>query len=106
MTIEMDFQSLPEIKDLVQELVGEFIWYIYALLAYEICKMPDISSPSCRLPTSPARGGCKSHLSVPMPVYQMVNPPTDACVGFVIVGSAVFVCDWDHFSGNCCKKRE
>lgn len=65
MTFKIYFQALPEIKDLVQELAGECIWYIYALLAYEICKMPDFSFPSCHVPILPARGGCKPHLFCP-----------------------------------------
>lgn len=65
MTFKIHFQALPQIKDLVQELVGECIWYIYALLAYEICKMPDFFSPPCCVPTLPARGGCKPHLFCP-----------------------------------------
>lgn len=29
--------------------------------------------------------------SVPMPAYQMGNPPTGACVGFAIVGKTAFL---------------
>lgn len=66
MTFKIYFQALTEMKDLVQELAGECIWYIYALLAYEICKMPDFAcSPSYHVPILPARGGCKPHLFCP-----------------------------------------
>lgn len=101
------FQALPEIEDLVQELVGECIWYIYALLAYEICKIPHISSLSCHVPPSSARGGCKGHLFSPH-----TSLPNGKSTYWCLIRicrcrtDSEFVCDWDYFSDNSFKKRK
>lgn len=63
MTFKIYIQDLPEIKNLVQELVGECIWYVYALLAYEICKMPDFSVLPCAHLTCQTRVQTPSLLS-------------------------------------------
>lgn len=86
----------------------ECVWYTYALLIYETCKMPGFSVLPCPHITCQRRRQ-KPHLFCPhSSLWEIGNPPCPGLdMGLAIVEKAVVFVDCDHFSGkNCLKKRK